>query len=786
MALVIGGRRPSRGRQGKGNGPPANPPPPVHDGAQGGAGNGGNQDGPAHDHETYVARIEKHAGASQPTSIPDFYSSMNAEELTAKINQLHEAWTALPEDPQELHQKLVSNFHLSEPLTVQEVEKNSKLFLSQVISLYRNCLRCDLLGSRNEASIGLTKKMLMVKRAVTIGSHNLKTSAALKDSVLESFAGKGESFLGFSFERMTEQDLTPFQHLIQHLLFQASLCSYRKLGDALYVETHTENGLGTHFWKEEMSIKQFVLAKTNKDIHWEEWKMRTGSGHQDMLNGLTEYLRVGDDAELPELDRDRFWTSWNNGMYHIESNEFFPYGDDRIPPDVVSHKYFDQPFDIETISEVMNTPGCTPMDLPTPAFDRLLATQGLTVDSPYEDKDGFRWWKHPSNGSYLLGKEIKRPKKGGQGEIEVLWSFRMENGAPSERLLYESPEDAERDGWTLKTNANPLRILLAMMGRMMYPLYKDKDFKIHYDNWQKIIYILGPAGNGKSTVGNIIRSWYNPKDVGILASNCEEMWALSGIYTKLIWMCYEVRSNFRLDTASFQSMVSGESTAINKKHCDPFDMIWNSTGALFGNEMPARWHDGGGSLIRRILLFIFAKVPTKMDPNLFKEIEAEMPVLMYKCNSMYRMLNRKCAAKSMTIDDLLGPYFRNTRNHLMNGMHTLFRYLSEADELEFSPTAYCRLADLQNGYRQFCQDTGIHRKAWNEELYEKPFRQKGLTILKDKLEWPPGSGKVAMSTYVVGVTKKDMGPSNESEMSELFIGSKKRKIESNEPDEFDD
>jgi hypothetical protein len=717
--------------------------------------------------------------------MPELYNSCSPAELVRKINKWHTAWTNLPEEPHALQDKLVTNFHLHQPITVQEVEKNSKLVLAEVVSLYRNCLKCDLIGNRNEETIALTERIIMVKRAVSLAGHNLKTVAALRDSSLASFSGKGESFLGFSFERMTEQELTPFQHLIQHLLFQASLCGYRKLGDALYTETNTENGLGTHFWKEEMTIKQFVLTKTNKDIHWEEWKLRTGSGHQDMLNGLAEYLKVGDDAELPELDRDRFWTSWHNGMYHIESNQFFPYGDDRIPPNVVSHKYFDQPFDIDTITECMMANSGNPLALPTPAFGRLLETQGLTTDSHYEDKEGNGWWKHPSNKDYLIGREVKRPKKGAVGEIEVVWSFRMENSGPADRVNYECPEDAERDGWVRLSNRGPLRMLLSMMGRMMYPIYKDEECKIHYDNWQKIMYILGPAGNGKSTVGNIIRAWYNPRDVGILASNCEELWALSGIYTKMIWMCYEVRSNFRLDTASFQSMVSGESTAINKKHCDPFDMMWNSPGALFGNEMPARWHDGGGSLIRRIMLFIFAKVPTRMDPNLFKEIEAEMSILMYKCNAMYRTLVRRLQAKSQTIDDLAGPYFRNTRNHLMNGMHTLFRYLSEADDLEFNPTGYCLLADLKNGYKDFCQESGIHRKAWNEELYEKPFRQKGLTILKDKLEWPPGSGKVAMSTYVVGVAKKPTSTSNDSEMSELFIGKKRKLTTTREPEEFE-
>lgn len=708
----------------------------------------------------------------EPVADVNPYINLSSAGLREKAKVFDQRWNTVPSDPSKLREDLLKKFHLTEPITAGTVDAAQSRQLKHLLNLNSECMKRNLTGNEDEECMETTRHLASARRALLMSAQHLVSSAALYEPPEQS-SMMVQKHMGFSFEMLGERDLTPFQTLILFLLHQSSMRNYRKLNGSMFTEVKTENGMGTHSWKEDCTIEEFVLKQTSKDTNFDYWKMRTSMG--DLVVRLTEYLDRGIEPELPTLKPDRFWSSWRNGMYHISSNTFYPYGSPQIPPDVVAHTLFNHEFDIETISSI--EPGHY-MSIPTPAFDRVLKTQELGSEFQYKDSQGFNWWAKKGETSCILGKVTEVPKKdelteSGDPVFEKRWVFHTEQHG---RVLARSPEELEAEGWKPVMNGNPHRILLTMMGRMLYPLYMDDDRKVARDNWQRIMYVLGPAGNGKSTIANIIRSWFNPRDVGILNSNCEEQWALSGIFDKFVWMCYEVRQNFRLDTASFQSIVSGESTCINKKRCDPFDITWNSPGALFGNEMPRHWHDGGGSLIRRILLFRFQNTPSQMDPNLFKEIEAEMSLLMYKCNALYLQTLDRCVKKGKIIDAFLSPYFRDTKEYLMNGVHTLISFLQNCDDLEYGESSefYIPMKELSVKYYEFCHAMKVTSKTWNEDFWQMPFKQKRLTVQKMKLPWPPKSQTLKETMYVRGVRAKEFVVGEDSTMSEDYSIKRKK------------
>lgn len=673
---------------------------------------------------------------------------LSSQQLAETIAFWADRWTNFSRDPTARRREMMELFGLTDPLLPGDVTSKHKRWVEDIVTMNSEAMSRHLTGNATPAHMTLTNNLIELKRRVMIVYHIL-----LGDACATEPAGHAStdvaSGLGLSFEHLNSGvELKPFQQLTLYLLNRCDQCRYRKLGDDLYQEIKSATGHGTHCWEKVMTIQNFVITETGKDTRFELWQMRTES-NRDLVDPLTRYLTTTViDPEIPELKPDQFWVSWANGMYHIASNSFFEYGHPDVPRDVVSRKLFKGNFDVAAF-EAAKASGDY-LGIPTPAFQRVLDTQRLGKDYVFEDREGCKWWWHPDESYYLLSKEVVASAPDGSGVVTRL-EFVKENDATT-KFVVDSAEEMEARGWKAETTAQAAMVLMAMMGRMQYPLHME-DGKTPRDNWQMLPFVIGPAGNGKSTIGNIVAGWFKRIEVGVLNSNCEEKWALSGIYDKRVWMCYEVRQNFKLDTASFQSVVSGEPTVVNVKNVTPFDIEWDAPGALFGNEMPAMWHDGSGSLLRRILLFNFAEVPRHMDPGLFARIEQEMSMLMVKCNCLYMQLLTRCRSQGKVLRDILGPYFRSTARYLSRNVHSLIRFLDESAAVELGPqdSVYMPMEDLQRQYYEFCKDNKIGSKSWNPEFYQTPFKARKLRVQKAELPWPPGTSVSRSGTWVMGI-----------------------------------
>lgn len=207
---------------------------------------------------------------------------------------------------------------------------------------------------------------------------------------------------------------------------------------------------------------------------------------------------------------------------------------------------------------------------------------------------------------------------------------------------HDIPEMIEDKHWKDIDTPNADRILLdqgfsvaerewfyVFAGRMLYEIGK-------YDGWQSIVYLLGVAGSGKSTITDmLIGNMYNREDVGVLSNNCEPQWALSALVNKLIWIAPEVKTNFGLTQTDWQSMVSGESVLVAEKFKTPYSIRFTKPGFLAGNTLPS-WKDNAGSVQRRLVIFRFDKKIEKTDASLGKRLIQELPTFIIKVNRAYR------------------------------------------------------------------------------------------------------------------------------------------------------
>jgi hypothetical protein len=207
-------------------------------------------------------------------------------------------------------------------------------------------------------------------------------------------------------------------------------------------------------------------------------------------------------------------------------------------------------------------------------------------------------------------------------------------------------------------------------GRLFFPIGE-------FDGWEKLMVIKGWAATGKSTIAKGIAKLLGEVNIGYVASNCEEQWALASVHDKLLWMCLELKSNFRLPTGTMQSMASGEVVVVNEKHKTAFDKVWTIQGLLVGNELPLAWTtDAMNALVRRVVPFPFDLPPVMQDSTVSSRFMANIPKFLVRVTRMYLA---KCAELgSRPIDGVLPARLREASDEFKKRAAPLFRFLDEA------------------------------------------------------------------------------------------------------------
>jgi hypothetical protein len=255
--------------------------------------------------------------------------------------------------------------------------------------------------------------------------------------------------------------------------------------------------------------------------------------------------------------------------------------------------------------------------------------------------------------------------------------------------------------------------IYAFMGRMIYDIGE-------FDTWQVLMFMKGKAGTGKSTLGKIISYLYNAVDVAVLSNNIETKFGLSGIYKALIYLCYEVKKDFRLDQGEMQSMISGEPISIAIKNHDPKSITWASHGFFMGNEFP-RWVDNSGSISRRIVVALFDTVVTDGDTKLFDKLQDEMGNIIVKINRAYR----ECSA-AYGCDDIWGvihPYFEEMRETQLEAATSYvlaylvyLKYEDNGQTYTFSPGERVPSTRFKNHLLEWVSDNlGVTKIDWIKE-----------------------------------------------------------------------
>ena len=249
------------------------------------------------------------------------------------------------------------------------------------------------------------------------------------------------------------------------------------------------------------------------------------------------------------------------------------------------------------------------------------------------------------------------------------------------------------------------------------------------DDWQVMPFFKGMARSGKGTlICDVFQKFYEQVDVKTIANNIEGQFGLGSIYQGLMFIGPEIKSDFSLDQAQFQSMVSAESVSVSRKYHDTDCVKWKMPGVMAGNELP-NWTDNSGSILRRLITFEFAHQvdDDKADPTLKKKLSQEIPAILNKCTLAYLEMVDKY--KNVDIWKILPPYFKQIQ-HQVAAVTNPLRYFLQSDHVCFEEDSAVPLEIFQQHFTNFCTVQCLGRHKFTTDFYRGPFSSKKLKLEK--------------------------------------------------------
>jgi hypothetical protein len=251
---------------------------------------------------------------------------------------------------------------------------------------------------------------------------------------------------------------------------------------------------------------------------------------------------------------------------------------------------------------------------------------------------------------------------------------------------------------------------------------------------------------GKSTIVlKIAKQLYDAIDVGVLSNNVEKKFGLSAFYDKFIYVAPEIKGDFVLEQAEFQSIVSGEDIQIAAKHKTAFSTTWEPPGILAGNEVPG-WIDNSGSIQRRIVVFNFEKtVLGGGDMKLGEKLEAQMPAIIAKCNRAY--LEAAAEYGMQNIWNVLPAYFRETRDEMAQSTNSVEAFIV-SDDITIDAALFCPFDDFKAALAVWERMNNYRSVKFTADLFRGPFAKFNLTRIRELREY---RGQRARREYIVGV-----------------------------------
>ena len=227
------------------------------------------------------------------------------------------------------------------------------------------------------------------------------------------------------------------------------------------------------------------------------------------------------------------------------------------------------------------------------------------------------------------------------------------------------------------------------------------------DDWQVCLFIRGVAGSGKSTILKVMQMMYESSNVGALMSDGQSTFADEHLFDKFMVVAMDLDRDIQISTTRMNSMISGESLSVNRKHKIALNCTWSAPLLMASNSQPP-FQDVAGNIIRRFLIFVFNHQVSDVDPQLFTKLRTEIPTLLVKMARTYLRAVSQYGTRGLWEPGVLPPQLHLGRRQYLVTTNPLAAFL-ESEWVEFGHGLRVSAPDLRKFLVQFSRENGERR-----------------------------------------------------------------------------
>ena len=285
--------------------------------------------------------------------------------------------------------------------------------------------------------------------------------------------------------------------------------------------------------------------------------------------------------------------------------------------------------------------------------------------------------------------------------------------------------------------------LCTFMGRMCFDIGE-------LDNWQVLLYLLGQAGAGKSTIlMKILQKFYDEEDVGVIANNIDAKFGIKPHANKFMVLAPEIAENFKMEQTDWQLIVEGGRNTYSEKYKSDETIDWKVPMTMGGNKI-MRYKNNSESVSRRTAVVNFWKKVMNTDTEIDKKLLKELPFILKLCiRGYYTALNTH---GKKGIWNILPRYFHENKEEMEQTTNSLQNFL-KSGKVVFDKKLYVPMKVFSQAFNDHCRENNLPREQFTKDYFMAIFTNNNIKIIQQGTrEYPINSGIILKrTTFFTGI-----------------------------------